>query len=226
MKHIAIITDGNGRWAKKRNLNRSEGHLAGVEKIREIIKAANEFNIKYLTFYALSIENFKRPKKEISFLLSLIKKVFKDEIKELIDEGVRVNFLSDRSLFSKPINLVLDSAEKLTRNNSKIIVNFALGYGSRQEIIHACNNIIKDGVKHVDEEIFSKYLYTKHIPDPDLVIRTSGEQRISNFLLYQISYSELLFVEKYWPDFGRKDLIDAINDYKDRNRRFGGIDES
>ncbi len=223
LEHIAIIMDGNGRWATERGLKRSDGHLAGVERVRDIIETCGDMGVKYLTLYAFSTENFKRPEAEKKFLFKLIGKYFDSEINELIKKGARIRFLGDKTLFSKPIQLILNKAEDLTKNNDKINVSFALGYGSRQEIVKAVNDIIKDGIKEVDEKTISNYLYTSDIPDPDLLIRTSGELRISNFLLYQIAYSELYFEDKYWPDFTGKDLKKILDNYNLRDRRYGAL---
>ncbi len=223
LEHVAIIMDGNGRWATQRGLKRSDGHLAGVDRLRDIIDAAEKLDINYLTLYAFSTENFNRPEAEKNFLFKLIGKYFNAEINEFIRRGARIRFLGDKSLFSKPIQIILNKAEQMTKDNDKINVNFALGYGSRQEIIHAVNRMIKDGVEEVNDEVLSSYLYTSGMPDPDLLIRTSGEVRISNFLLYQIAYSELYFEKKYWPDFSAEDLKRIVDDYSNRKRRYGAL---
>ncbi len=223
LEHVAIIMDGNGRWATKRGLKRSDGHLAGVERVRDIIEAAGNLDIKYLTLYAFSTENFNRPEAEKKFLFKLIGKYFDTEINDLIKKGAKIKFLGDKTLFSKPIQMILNKAEDLTSANDKIHVNFALGYGSRQEIVHAVNSIIKSGIKEVTIDTISEHLYTKDMPDPDLLIRTSGEVRISNFLLYQLAYSEMYFEEKYWPDFDGSDLKRIVDNYNNRKRRFGAL---
>ncbi len=223
LKHVAIIMDGNGRWAKEKGLKRTDGHLEGVERVRDIITEALEMGIKYITFYAFSTENFKRPDDEKTFLFKLMFKYFNAEINYFIKKGARIRYFGDKTLFSNPIQIVLEKSESLTEKNNKINVNFALGYGSRQEIVKAINEIIKDGIEEVDEKIFSNYLYTKDVPYPDLVIRTSGEQRISNFLLYQIAYSEFYFEKKYWPDFKADDFRRIIDEFYKRNRRYGGV---
>lgn len=222
-KHIAIIMDGNGRWAKDRNLDRSVGHIHGVESVRRVIRYSKELGIKYLTLYSFSTENFKRPKKEVFHLMKLVKDYFENDIKELNSQGVRVKILGNKNLFSKVISNLIDSAEEITKDNLSLNVNFAFGYGSRAEIINAVNEIIKEGIKKVDHKEFSKRLYTNDIPDVDLLIRTGGELRISNFLLYQIAYSELYFCDTMWPDFNEKHLNEAIEEFKLRKRRYGGL---
>ncbi len=223
LEHVAIIMDGNGRWATERGLTRSDGHLAGVDRLRDIIDMAEKRDIKYLTLYAFSTENFNRPEAEKKFLFKLIGKYFNSEINEFIRRGARIRFLGDKRLFSKPIQIILNKAESMTKDNDNINVNFALGYGSRQEIISAVNHLISDGVKEVTDEVLSSYLYTSGMPDPDLLIRTSGEVRISNFLLYQIAYSELYFEKKYWPDFTADDFNRIIDNYSNRKRRYGAL---
>lgn len=224
-RHIAFIMDGNGRWAKKRGLERTAGHRAGTENIRSIIRHSKDLGIEAVTFYAFSSENFSRPEKEVGFLMKLIGEYFNSEIKELHKEGARITILGDLSQFSLPIQMILKSAMSLTKNNSDILVNIALGYGGRQEILRAVNLALKEGKKSITAEEFESYLYTAGMPDPDLIIRTSGEQRLSNYLIYQSSYSELYFTETLWPDFDIKCYDQAIEAYQHRNRRFGGLDD-
>ena len=223
-QHVAFIMDGNGRWAKERGLQRSDGHRAGTETLRQIIRTSKDLGIKYLTFYAFSTENFKRPKTEVKFLMTLLQEFFNSEIQELYAEGARIHILGDTSLFSLPVRMVLDHAVKYTKDNASIHINLALGYGGRGEIIQAVNRLLDENVNKIDEETFSSYLYTAGMPDPDLVIRTSGEYRISNFLLYQLAYSELYFTPVYWPDFDTNHYKEALQDYATRARRFGGLD--
>ena len=228
-KHVAIIMDGNGRWAKSRNLPRQMGHKAGVETIRKIIKEADKLGIKYMTLYAFSTENWKRPKDEVSALMKLLVTYLKQEIDELHEKGVLINVLGDISKLPKEcIDEINKSVEK-TKNNKGITMNIALNYGGRDEIIHAIKGIINDekegkiNISEIDAVLVNKYLYTANMPDPDLIIRPSGEQRLSNFLLWQCAYSEFWYSNINWPDFSENDLRKAIYDYQKRNRRFGGV---
>ena len=228
-KHVAIIMDGNGRWAKSRNLPRQMGHKAGVETIRKIIKEADKLGIKYMTLYAFSTENWKRPKDEVSALMKLLVTYLKQEIDQLHEKGVLINVLGDISKLPKEcIDEINKSVEK-TKNNKGITMNIALNYGGRDEIIHAIKGIINDekegkiNISEIDAVLVNKYLYTANMPDPDLIIRPSGEQRLSNFLLWQCAYSEFWYSNINWPDFSENDLRKAIYDYQKRNRRFGGV---
>lgn len=228
-EHVAIIMDGNGRWATKRNLPRSAGHRAGVESLREIINACIDFGIKYLTVYSLSSENWKRPESEIEFLMNLFVATIKNELRLLMKHGVRLRLIGDRTSIPPKVLQAYVEAEKKTIKNRNLNFNIALNYGSRQEILDALKKIskkVKSGKLDISDiaidEVTSN-LYTKDIPDPDFLIRTSGEYRISNFLLWQISYSELYFTKVLWPDFKRKHFIKAINEYQKRNRRFGKL---
>lgn len=227
--HVAIIMDGNGRWAKKRNLPRSAGHRAGVKSLKEVIAACIDLGIKHLTVYTLSSENWKRPKKEIKFLLNLFIVTLKSELKLLESYGVRLRLIGDRIDIPPEILKAYEEAESKTQDNKVLNFNIALNYGSRQEITGAVKDICRDIEKgklqyqDIDADIFSKYLLTKDIPDPDLLIRTSGEYRISNFLLWQISYTELYFSKILWPDFKRKYFIKAVKEYQKRHRRFGKV---
>ncbi len=223
IKHLAIIMDGNGRWATKRNLSRNKGHFQGVETVRKIIRHVKKRNIEYLTLYAFSTENFKRPKLEVSGLMNLVKIFFQNDIEELNSQGVRVRILGNKDLFSRSIKTLITKAEDITKNNSKLNVNFAFGYGSRQEILTAVNKIIEKNKGEVNVEEFESELYTSNMPDVDLLIRTGGEKRISNFLLYQIAYSELYFSDVLWPDYTEEDLDKALDEYSNRKRRFGGL---
>jgi len=227
--HVAVIMDGNGRWALKRRLPRNAGHKAGVESLREVIAACIDFRIKYLTVYSLSRENWKRPEKEVRFLLNLFLVTLKNELKLLDGHGVRLRLIGDRSDIPPEVLKAYEDAEKKTSANTVLNFNIALNYGSRQEILYAVKDIcrhMKEGrIKEadLDAEMFSDYLYTEGIPDPDLLIRTSGEYRISNFLLWQISYTELYFSKVLWPDFKRKYFVKALRQYQKRNRRFGKV---
>lgn len=228
-KHIAIIMDGNGRWAKAKGLPRSFGHRAGVETIRKIIKECNKIGVKYLTLYAFSTENWKRPQEEVGALMNLLVEYLKGEFDELNKNGVVINHIGDISKLPKKCVDELVAAYEKTKNNTGVVMNLALNYGGRDEIVLGIKNIINDlqnnriSLNSLDEKMFSKYLYTKNMPDPDLVIRPSGEQRLSNFLLWQCAYSEFWYSNINWPDFTEKDLHKAIFDYQNRDRRYGGI---
>lgn len=227
--HIAIIMDGNGRWAGKRNLPRTAGHEAGVEAVKRIVRASSELGIKYLTLYTFSVENWKRPREEVAALMRLLSRTTRREIDELNRNNVRLITTGRIDELSAPRRKVLAQASKKTRNNSGLILNLALNYGGRTEIIDAVR-AIAHGVKtghiqpgEINESLFSNYLYTAGLPDPDLLIRTSGEMRISNFLLWQTSYTEMLVTDVLWPDFDRGDLFKAIIEYQKRERRFGKV---
>ncbi len=228
-EHVAIIMDGNGRWAVKRKLPRSAGHKAGVEALRDIIEICIELGIKFLTVYSFSSENWQRPKDEVNFLLNLFLESLKEELGALNKNGVRVFLIGDRKLIPYKILEAFENAEKQTANNTKLFFSIAFNYGSRQEIIDAARKIHKAAerndidIEKLDEKTFSDYLFTKECPDPDFLIRTGGEYRVSNFLLWQIAYCEFYFVKKLWPDFKRKNFLKAIYYYQQRSRRFGRL---
>lgn len=228
-KHIAIIMDGNGRWAKEKKLPRTMGHRAGVESIRRIIKESHVLGIKYLTLYAFSTENWKRPKDEVGALMKLLVEYLRNEISELNANGVVIKILGDTTKLSDECQKEINEAVELTKDNKGVVVNIAFNYGGRDEIIRAVKAVSKDiekGIINTDDitdDIFENYLYTKGIPDPDLIIRPSGEKRISNFLLWQCAYSEFWYSNVNWPDFKEIDLHRAIYDYQNRDRRFGGV---
>lgn len=222
-KHIAIIMDGNGRWAKKRGLPRTLGHKAGVEAIRGIVKECNKLGIKYLTLYAFSTENWVRPQDEVNALMNLLVEYLKNEFEELNSNNVVINHIGDISKLPKKCQDELISAYNKTKNNTGVVLNLALNYGGRNEIVSAVNEMLKNNIKSITEEEFNKYLYTANMPDPDIIIRPSGEQRLSNFMLWQCAYSEFWYADICWPDFKAKDLHKAIYDYQKRDRRFGGI---
>lgn len=228
-KHIAIIMDGNGRWAAKRAMPRFFGHKAGMEAIREVLRTSSDIGIKILTVYAFSTENWNRPTDEVSYLMNLLIEYMHKEINELNKNNVKVKILGDLSPLPPTAVEEIEKAIELTHNNTGIQFNIALNYGSRAELISACRNIakeVRDGkitVEDINEELISNSLFTKGDYDPDLVIRTSGEKRLSNFLLWQSAYSELVFADVMWPDFGKEELIDAILEYQSRDRRFGKI---
>ncbi len=228
-EHVAIIMDGNGRWAMKRRLPRSAGHKAGVEALRDIITICIELGIRFLTVYSFSSENWQRPKDEVNFLMNLFLKSLKGELEALDKNGVRVKLIGDSKEIPSKILEAFKNAEKKTKNNKKLFFNIAFNYGSRQEIIDAVKKIHRAAcrndvdIKKLNEKNFSDYLFTKGCPDPDFLIRTSGEYRISNFLLWQIAYCEFYFVKTLWPDFKKKNFLKAIYYYQQRNRRFGGL---
>lgn len=223
--HVAIILDGNGRWAQKRNMPRTFGHKNGAENVVDIAIHAKKRGVKYLTLYAFSTENWKRPKKEVDYLMKLLIKFVNDKIDQLMEEDCKLNFLGDLSAIPDQTRKAVELALDRTKDNKSLFINIALNYGGRDELVHAFKNIVNDGYKaeDIDEKLISEYLYTKDIPDPDLLIRPGGELRISNFLIYQIAYSELYFTDKLWPDFSYEDFDKAIEEYSRRNRRFGDV---
>lgn len=222
--HVAIIMDGNGRWAKKRGLPHIEGHRAGTENLRRVIKGCVEFGIKYLTIYAFSTENWIRPMDEVKGLMQILESVIDRELDELNQQGVQLKHLGRLEGLGEVLQQKVQKAIKLTSNNQRLVLCIAWNYGGRDEIVHAAQKIVKDKIpaKDITEQLFSQYLYTKGIPDPDLVIRTSGEFRVSNYLLWQTAYSEWYFTPTFWPDFDREELLKAIKEYGRRERRFGG----
>jgi undecaprenyl diphosphate synthase len=230
-RHIAIIMDGNGRWAKERGLPRIAGHREGINSVREITKICGEIGVKYLTLYTFSTENWSRPKTEVKALMTLLLSTIKKEIKELHKNDVKFSTIGDISILPKGTVKGIKEGEKLTFENSGLNLILALNYGSRQEIISAVNNIVYDVKKgsldsnSIDENIFSSYLDTNNCPDPDLLIRTSGELRISNFLLWQSAYTEMYLTNTYWPSFRENELFTAIFDFQNRERRFGKTSE-
>ena len=225
--HIAIIMDGNGRWARKRGLRREKGHQAGKKSVKKIIESCIELGIKYLTLYAFSTENWNRPKIEIDFLMQLLFLSLNDEFENLNKNNIKFNTIGNLKRLPKKISNYLEKVKLETGENSTLTLTLALSYGSRYELVDALkeislkvkNNIISS--KNIDETVINNHLYTRNLPDVDLLIRTSGEKRISNFLLWQIAYSELYFTEKLWPDFEKKDLYKALISYQNRERRFG-----
>ncbi|MEE6448990.1 isoprenyl transferase [Gottfriedia acidiceleris] len=228
-EHVAIIMDGNGRWAQKRNLPRVKGHYEGMKVVRKIARTASKLGVKTLTLYAFSTENWKRPKTEVEFLMKLPQEFLGTFLPELIKENVQVRLTGNKEqLPSYTTEAVLKAVEE-TKNNTGMVLNFALNYGSRDEIISAVKKISSDvsdnkiNKEEINEELFNRYLMTSDFKDPDLLIRTSGELRISNFMLWQIAYSELYFTDVLWPDFTEECLIDAVKEYQNRARRYGGI---
>jgi undecaprenyl diphosphate synthase len=228
-KHVAVIMDGNGRWAKARGLPRSAGHRKGVEAVRRTVEAARELGVPYLTMFGFSSENWRRPEGEVFDLMQLLRFYLRSEIAELHKNGVRLRVIGDRSKLSGDIVTMIEKAEELTRGNTELNLVIALSYGSRQEIADATRQMVRDALEgrlrpeDITEESFSARLLTRDIPDPDLLVRTSGEQRISNFLLWQSAYTELVFVDTLWPDFTKRDLEDAIREFNQRDRRYGAV---
>lgn len=226
-KHIAIIMDGNGRWAKARGLPRTEGHRHGTENLRRILRAAVENGIEILTIYAFSTENWSRPRAEVRMLLRILETVIDRELNELHEEGVQLRHIGQLEGISPVLQRKIHHAMELTRDNTRLILNIAFNYGGRDEIVQAVRRIIADGIpaEQVNEQVISSYLYTSDLPDPDLIIRTSGELRVSNFLIWQGAYSEYYATPTYWPDFDETELKHALEAFSQRNRRFGMTDE-
>ena len=223
--HIAIIMDGNGRWAKKRMMPRTVGHQAGVKALKKTIKIAYEIGVKHLSAYVFSTENWKRPKAEVDFLMSILNNIIEKEVKELHEYGVKVKFCGETSELGERLQKKISWAEEFTKNNSKLTLNLLVNYGSRREILTSVQQLIKEGKKDISEEDISARLYTKDSPEPELIIRTGGDRRLSNFMLWQAAYSEIWVTKQYWPDFNRKLLMKAIEDYSAKDRRFGGLNE-
>jgi undecaprenyl diphosphate synthase len=228
-KHVAIIMDGNGRWAKRRGLPRIAGHRAGIKSVREIIETASESNINYLTLYAFSSENWKRPKKEVNSLMNILRQYLQKELKTLKEKNIRLKAIGKINSLPSAVKKNLHKAINETKNNQGLTLVLALSYGSQDEIIQAVKKIVTDvkggkiNKKQISKELFSQYLYTSDMPNPDLLIRTSGELRLSNFLLWQSSYTEFYFSRKLWPDFKKRDFKRILNNFKKRERRFGKI---
>ena len=229
-EHVAIIMDGNGRWATKKGLPRKYGHKRGVSVLKEILKASKKLGCKVLTVYAFSTENWTRPTKEVDFLINLFSEVLKNEIKEIHEESTKIKFIGDLTPFPKNLKEIISSSESLTKNNNKFLFNVCVNYGGRQEIVKVAKELALKSSSgeikpsEVNEELFNSELLTRGIKDPELLIRTSGEKRISNFLLWQLAYSEIYISEVMWPDFNEFEFLKAIIDYQSRNRRFGGIE--
>lgn len=228
-QHIGVIMDGNGRWAKKRGLPRSAGHSAGADTLKKIVTECNKMGIKYITVYAFSTENWKRPKDEVDYLMNLLMDYLVNAKTTLAGENVVIKAIGSRKELSDELCRQIEKTEEFTKDNDGIVMNIALNYGSREELTKAVREISKDFADgkiladDISSQLISEHLYTKNQPDPDLIIRTSGEQRISNFLLWQLAYSELWFCDKLWPDFGIDDLHQAIIEFQSRNRRYGGV---
>lgn len=232
--HIAIIMDGNGRWAKKRAMPRIAGHHEGMKTVRKIARIADDLGIKVLTLYAFSTENWKRPELEVNYLMSLPEKFLNSFMPEVMERNIKIQMIGEMEGLPEATKRALHNALEKTKNNTGLILNFAMNYGSRHEIVKAFKDLMVDvnkgllSIESIDETTVNNYLMTSHLPEPDLLIRTSGEVRLSNFMLWQLAYTELLFTDTLWPDFDEQDLLQAINVYQNRNRRFGGLkgDES
>jgi len=228
-EHIAIIMDGNGRWAKQKGLPRIAGHHSGMKTVKKITIAANDLGVKYLTLYAFSTENWKRPKEEVEFLMKLPQQFLELEIDELMENNVQVRVMGDQEQLPPYTRKAVEEAMRKTANNDGLVLNFALNYGGRLELLEAVKSIaqqVESGklqIGQIDEQLFSSYMQSKDMPDPDLLIRTSGEIRLSNFMLWQLAYSEFYFTDVYWPEFTEAHFIAAIQEYQRRARRFGGV---
>ena len=228
-KHVAIIMDGNGRWAKERGLSRTAGHREGVKRVKDIVRAAGDLGVKAVTFFAFSTENWSRPKKETDILMRYLESFLIREVNDMHKNNIRFNVIGEDSPLSLVILKKIKEAKRKTKDNTGLTVTLALNYGARQEIIEAAKRFARDALSKKETieglgiDKFSRYLYTEDLPDPDLLIRTSGEMRISNFLLWQLSYAELYFTKKFWPEFKAEDFKIAIEEYQARERRFGGL---
>jgi undecaprenyl diphosphate synthase len=226
-QHVAIIMDGNGRWARERRLPRLAGHRAGVENLRKVIESSVEYGIKILTIYAFSTENWERPIDEVRGLINILEEVIDRELTRLHGNGVQLRHIGDLDRLRPSLQEKVRHAIELTQNNDRLILNVAWNYGGRAEIVHAIQAMISDGISpdEVNEDLISRYLYTKGIPDPDLIIRTSGEMRVSNFLIWQGAYAEWFVTPTYWPDFGPEELLEAVFEYAQRERRYGKVED-
>ncbi len=222
--HIAIVMDGNGRWALNKNLDRFKGHEKGVKVVKEVTKYCSEIGVKYLTLYTFSNENWNRPAKEVISLMKLFRKTLIDEINLILENDIKFKVIGDKTKLDILTRKKIDDLESKTKNNKNMQLILALSYGSRQEIITAVNNLLKKNKNKVNLDDFINSLFTKNIPDPDILIRTGFEKRISNFLLWQIAYSEIFFIDDYWPNFNKKILENIINEYNLRERRYGKLD--
>ena len=220
LNHVAFIMDGNGRWGNKKNRNRNSGHFAGVKTVKKIVEASIKLKIPIVTFYVFSTENWKRPKTEIHFLFNLIKSYFNSELENVIKNGIKIEIIGEVSKLPNKLKTILKETVKKTKKNKRIVVNLALNYGSKKELI---NTFKKIKFKKITEKLVRNNLYTKSIPDPDILIRTGGKKRLSNFMLWQLAYSELYFLDKLWPDFSSKDLSKVLKNFYKTKRNFGGI---
>ncbi|MCK5426666.1 MAG: isoprenyl transferase [Thermodesulfovibrionia bacterium] len=225
IKHVAIIMDGNGRWAKAKGFSRIEGHKEGTKRVGDIIKASIELNLEALTLYVFSMENWQRPRAEVNALMGLLDSYLRREMKKLEDDNIVFRAIGDLQRLPKTIQELLEKFESMTKSNTGLLLTSALSYSGREEILNAIHGMLKNGVKpeDINEKTFENYLYTTGVPNPDLIIRTSGEMRLSNFLLWQAAYSELYFTETMWPDFTREEFVSAITEFQKRERRFGAL---
>lgn len=221
LKHIAIIMDGNRRWAKERGLPSALGHKKGVDALKATMRACDDFGIKYLTVYAFSTENWNRKPEEVNFLMDLLGQTLKNELKEMHENNVVISFIGDTTKLSANLQKILANAVETTKNNTGVNLQIAFNYGSRAEIVKAVQDIVDSGVNVVTEDVISKHLYTSNIPDPDLLIRTGGEMRVSNYLLWQIAYSEFIVIPEFWPEFDKQKLAECVDEFNRRNRRYG-----
>ena len=221
LKHIAIIMDGNRRWAKERNLPSAVGHKKGVDALKATMRACDDFGIKYLTVYAFSTENWNRKPEEVNFLMDLLGQTLKNELNEMHENNVVISFIGDTTQLSEKLQEILSNAVETTKNNTGVNLQIAFNYGSRAEIVKAVQEIVNTGVKDITEEVISNHLYTSNIPDPDLLIRTGGEMRVSNYLLWQIAYSEFIVIPEFWPEFNKEKLAECVEEFNRRNRRWG-----
>lgn len=221
LKHIAIIMDGNRRWAKDRGLPSAVGHKKGVDALKATMRACDDFGVKYLTVYAFSTENWNRKPEEVNFLMDLLGQTLKNELKEMHENNVVISFIGDTSKLSDKLQDILGNAVETTKNNTGVNLQIAFNYGSRAEIVKAVQEIINSGEKEITEDLITKHLYTSNIPDPDLLIRTGGEMRVSNYLLWQIAYSEFIVIPEYWPEFDKIKLAECVKEFNRRNRRYG-----
>ena len=219
LQHIAFIMDGNGRWGKKKNKGRNYGHLKGLETVKKVVKSSIKFKIPIITFYVFSSENWRRPKAEINFLFKLIDQYFSKEINNVVKQGIKLNILGELNKLPQNVRKTLKNCTELTKKNKKITVNLAINYGSKKEILYAFKKI----KKRLTLKIFEKNLYTKNIPNPEILVRTGGHQRLSNFMLWQLAYAELFFINKLWPDFNSKDYFNIIQKYQKIRRNFGSL---
>jgi undecaprenyl diphosphate synthase len=230
-QHVAIIMDGNGRWAKEKGLPRNEGHRIGIDKIREMLQMCLDLGIRFLTIYAFSCQNWKRPREEVRFLMKKFETYLDKEVRDLQEKGIRLRIIGRREELPRKLQKKIEKTMKITQNNDRLHLNLAINYGGQEEIVDAAKRIAGEIKKRtlvsgqIDVNLFRKYLYAGDQPYPDLLIRTSGEQRISNFLLWQIAYTELWITHVLWPDFGKEEFIKAITDYARRKRRFGGLED-
>ena len=223
--HIAIIMDGNGRWGLKKYNDRNKGHYYGLQNINKVIKNCIKLHIKYLTLYTFSTENWNRPKKEIEYLFFLFKFFYQKNFNKINKNNIRIKFIGDLKNIPADLKVIIKKIQEKTKNNNRITVVFAFNYGAKSELINAFKKIHKNKKNKISEQLISNNLYTKNIPDPDILVRTGGEKRLSNFLLWQLSYAELFFIEKSWPDFNFLDLKKIVNKFSGIKRRFGGLDE-